>query len=1268
MKMLKSPIYVFDNIGCTVSDKKDHFLVTGQLVDYNPLDKQHNNAYIPYLARNGIYWETGIGLVEVKPDNQIIIKKYKVLNSKSTGQFFGVENEFYIYANSYNFNTGLTNIVLKNSSFHPDKISSIYVLDTSDSNIDVVLPDASDAENVLIELQHVEGNGNVFIKQDNKSVLKILPVNSGCRLISVNNNWKILNYQNSSEGLSSSEILTQNFTTLSDPTGDTGSIQYNDGLGNFAASNVYWDSVDNKLLLGSSNEDDAFSVFPTSGNNDTLVNQNNNNANFIVGGSGIRNLYFDYDGRLGLNIPSGTRPQTLMHLVNMSCSEGIRLDNRSACHAANLTLFHKPSGGISDDEIISEIYMSSNASDNTSSDIDYVRLKGVAELADDASRKGRFDLYTSNAGSYVRTFRSSADYSRLGITTNHISLDNTSGINLIYNSEALKINNTGITLDSTADISINSDTNTEINNPNGSVTISSSSINLDSDTVVIGIDPTSTVSLPTVSASELSSNTIIIPNIAADNLLSINSNNEIIAASSPKLPIAANKVLTTATDGYITGVYDVNQFFKTDNDINWYKHPNRLVTIYNRQVIFQSSVSYLEYEIGDQVELTIDGVKTYRNITAVFVENNIISEFSVGQSLGNQERTDIEIINITKGGYFVMGKSVAEGTVSDATQNILSSRPLLDTTFNTQQKDIDFRVYGTDPDPAIYVKANVGKINTPSGFYHDFAMSLSKCEPCPKDRVATEYDPFPITLNASGEGISNNNNSANYNRINDEDDVLYTGLLSDVGTNGRPSFFGTYDQNGNVYEWLDDNAVTSRPSFVYAAGGSWQTSVSGLDISSNVIDSSGLRSIQSMPVLSGYADLGLRLASMPGLETSATLDYIENATGLNLSFVTVGYENNLADTSSIYEYLPDNDRYIESEIFNLGKVRQKFRIGEFTVVNSQYVQFLNVVAQFNDRGLYDSRMESGVGGITRFRSDPSAPWEYSVITGKEEKPVVYIDYISSLRFANWLHNGAPNNPSDIDSVVDDGAYNIFEIGTNSFIVTKNPDQKYYLPNLNQWHKAAYFENLDNFARQDVSAVTVKRDEPYLVGSGVDNEGLICNTYANLSVKGWLYADHIIVGDGIIKSASRFINCSGTFAGGLNNSLGGIGGAVGNTVAGSEGSVDGDTGIPDFSDDWTPPADVPEGRLCPNNCVEFLRTTETPLSSPLLTNAVRVAVTEAGDIYCICPCGSTNCVSIAGGGCACTDTDPPNIFEAGDPPEEIDPLNPPFDPLTGPGFF
>lgn len=138
-------------------------------------------------------------------------------------------------------------------------------------------------------------------------------------------------------------------------------------------------------------------------------------------------------------------------------------------------------------------------------------------------------------------------------------------------------------------------------------------------------------------------------------------------------------------------------------------------------------------------------------------------------------------------------------------------------------------------------------------------------------------------------------------------------------------------------------------------------------------------------------------------------------------------------------------------------------------------------------------------------------------------------------------------------------------------------------------------------------------------------------------------------------------------------MGGIGGAAATNTGAGTGSVSVDLNadnevIPDLTDTWVPPADVEAGRLCPNNCKEFIRTSGIPLTSPLLVNATKVGASDAGDIYCICPCSDNNCVALAGGGCSCLDAEPPNLFETGAEPDEIDPNNPPFDNLTGPGFF
>lgn len=52
-------------------------------------------------------------------------------------------------------------------------------------------------------------------------------------------------------------------------------------------------------------------------------------------------------------------------------------------------------------------------------------------------------------------------------------------------------------------------------------------------------------------------------------------------------------------------------------------------------------------------------------------------------------------------------------------------------------------------------------------------------------------------------------NAANYDLLNDFDFPNSSGVPTTVGTNGRSSFFGTYDQTGNIYEYTEKSVLLS---------------------------------------------------------------------------------------------------------------------------------------------------------------------------------------------------------------------------------------------------------------------------------------------------------------------------------------------------------------------------------------------------------------------------------------------------------------------------
>ena len=148
----------------------------------------------------------------------------------------------------------------------------------------------------------------------------------------------------------------------------------------------------------------------------------------------------------------------------------------------------------------------------------------------------------------------------------------------------------------------------------------------------------------------------------------------------------------------------------------------------------------------------------------------------------------------------------------------------------------------------------------------------------------------------------------------------------------------------------------------------------------------------------------------------------------------------------------------------LGSVPYPFSIGTTETTNSQYVAFLNSVAKADPERLYNSSMDSIHGGI--LRSGTPGNYSYSVkpsaLGGSysyENKPVVFVTWASTLRFANWMHNGQPIGPQN-DTTTEDGAYSLHGTdseSSNLATIQRNPGANWWIPNESEWYKAAYYD-------------------------------------------------------------------------------------------------------------------------------------------------------------------------------------------------------------------
>lgn len=121
--------------------------------------------------------------------------------------------------------------------------------------------------------------------------------------------------------------------------------------------------------------------------------------------------------------------------------------------------------------------------------------------------------------------------------------------------------------------------------------------------------------------------------------------------------------------------------------------------------------------------------------------------------------------------------------------------------------------------------------------------------------------PTPVTADASGNGSAGpTGNSANFGSQAGWNGVV--GNVTTVGTNGAPSFYGTFDQNGNVYEWHQyrlDSVIVN----VGFKGGGFSTQESTVWVLSNATQGAGVPD-------SGYDDFGFRLVSAVPVPEPAT--------------------------------------------------------------------------------------------------------------------------------------------------------------------------------------------------------------------------------------------------------------------------------------------------------------------------------------------------------------------------------------------------------------
>lgn len=1060
---------IYDNIGCSFEFTNNQIVLTGPLPGYLTLDDKHVGSEVPYLARNiqnnRIDFEVGVAHVE-KYGNSIVVTNRKVSASSQNNEHINFSTkgtkQFYLFINTANFNTAFNNVIVQNDNFNVLNIRAAYIIDFSlKSYIVAQLPDPTLNKSLVVEFRTLD-NGSCVIKYKDNFTLNLSGYNRYTKLISTGTEWVELKDNDAAFSIASSDL-----TALANP--DTNSLDYsfqyklNDTT--FQGSEMFWDDSTNQLLLGNIDRTQAKNLLPSSGHYPVIFNQTRAGSDFIIYGTGNapgypeKNLYFSSTGKLGINMPSGLKPATVLHIVNTLCREGIRLENFGSCFPADITLYQNsletPTDLNSNDVSFAQITFAAKNANNIKRNFAQI----VAKRKSASSSKGELQILvgdtSSPSNSGIVTFLTNPDQTQIQHSNNVINVSNSS-IRASAGSSTINLSNNTIGINA------------------GSVT---NAVNI---TGVVNV------------FDKLKLNYIN----QANTILALDNTNTIIAATGFEIP----------------GIHDSFWPYEPQDNSNkiggrdliWQRYrPKRVFVDQQCQNISVNEISLSEPALaeeflnGDQIAIynANNNLLQYRKINQVLVSGDAITGFILDR--GIVLSGVLSAYSTTRGG--VLNNTIfSSGIVSDATEVTISTRPNVSTIFNTKQKNIDFTIYGAENVPAINILANASLEDKASGIFYGYATQTTNF-------AGENVIPFASRIGNNGYGINNNsNNAVNFREA--ADTGIWPSRVSAVGTNGKPSYYGTYDQNGNVFEWVEDSVIDgSSSNDQYICGGSWRTYYP-----------EGLRSYIPTPRSTGLDDVGFRIVSQAGF-VNETLEK-----NLGLKFVRIDNPYNLSDNSPLYTEDAENRFNLNSEpsqihISNLGVVNYVYNISSFEITNFQYSTFLNSVATgVHPLGLFDARMSSSnIGGINRSGDGISDPFVYTVKSGMDNMPVVFVNYLSAIRFINWLSNGGLSGLGAVESL----EYGSYSIEGEAVYITKNRNKGYYLPSLHEWHKAAYYIPISETINSPRSAVTIRTNTPHEYASG---------QLSSLTVSGNLYADSIKIGDSGSKlfeavSSGQFFN-------------------------------------------------------------------------------------------------------------------------------------------------
>lgn len=352
-------------------------------------------------------------------------------------------------------------------------------------------------------------------------------------------------------------------------------------------------------------------------------------------------------------------------------------------------------------------------------------------------------------------------------------------------------------------------------------------------------------------------------------------------------------------------------------------------------------------------------------------------------------------------------------------------------------------------------------LNDNTGGYHQYATQTSGTPP--DNLIGSNANQVNYIVQPSGYySVPQNNilsSTQNY--------------LTDVGSfTGSASYYGTFDQNGSLWE-LTDSAYGTNRALLVVRGGGWTS------YENYLWDSYRLTSASS----GENSNAGFRLAAplpAPVPEPSTIVFLFVAFVGMVVFRSYLRGAAKIAATCVAFWFLPQSSHAnlvdyqmvtigdagnTASSTTGIGGVAYDFQIGKYDVTIGQYTSFLNIVARSDTYSLYHSKMETNlnIAGIARTGTDGFYTYRVMDNFGSAaNRPITYVNWFDAARFTNWMANGQPVDLSNPSASTENGAYNMLSVAAyiapqkNAINPNTGSAPIYYLPTQDEWYKAAYF--------------------------------------------------------------------------------------------------------------------------------------------------------------------------------------------------------------------